>query len=119
MGPTSDGLRELRHKRKQTGSKDMPGVLADVVPPSPETPAIPESVLRNPKRKRGPTKLKTIAIDGHCRVGVLFDDNGQPIGEGSVKLSSFLGALDREIVPYAIGEDFLVGWQKSYGNPSR
>ncbi|KAF7152180.1 hypothetical protein RHSIM_Rhsim01G0163400 [Rhododendron simsii] len=59
------------------------------------------------KRKRGPTKLKTIAIDGSSRIEVKFDENGEPIGEGSVKLSSFLGPLVREIVPCT-----LSNWRK-------
>ncbi|KAF7128000.1 hypothetical protein RHSIM_Rhsim11G0005200 [Rhododendron simsii] len=72
-----------------------------------ETPAIPSRTSQNLKRKRGPTKLKTIAIDGSSRIEVKFDENGEPIGEGSVKLSSFLGTLVREIVPYTFSD-----WRK-------
>ncbi|XP_058187994.1 uncharacterized protein LOC131304674 isoform X2 [Rhododendron vialii] len=71
------------------------------------TPAIPSRVSQNLKRKRGPTKLKTIAIDGDSRIEVKFDENGQPIGDGSIKLSSFLGPLVREIVPYTLSD-----WRK-------
>ncbi|XP_058189675.1 uncharacterized protein LOC131307269 isoform X4 [Rhododendron vialii] len=72
-----------------------------------ETPASPSRTSQNLKRKRGPTKLKTIAIDGSSRIEVKFDGNGEPIGEGSVKLSSFLGPLVREIVPYTLKD-----WRK-------
>ncbi|XP_058219858.1 uncharacterized protein LOC131330327 [Rhododendron vialii] len=71
------------------------------------TPAIPSTVSQNLKCKRGPTKLKTIAVDGGSRIEVKFDENGQPIGDGSIKLSSFLGPLVREIVPYTISD-----WRK-------
>ena len=72
-----------------------------------ETPAIPMEDLRNPKQKRGPTKLKTIAVDGGSRLEVKFNENGQPIGDESVKLSSFLGPLVREIIPVTIPD-----WRK-------
>ncbi|XP_058183871.1 uncharacterized protein LOC131301533 [Rhododendron vialii] len=72
-----------------------------------ETPAIPSRTSQNLKHKRGLTKLKTIPIDESSRIDVKFDENGEPIGEGSVKLSSFLGPLVREIVPYT-----LLDWRK-------
>ncbi|KAF7145332.1 hypothetical protein RHSIM_Rhsim04G0083300 [Rhododendron simsii] len=71
------------------------------------TPATPSTVSQNLKRKKGPTKLKTIAVDGGSRIEVEFDKNGQPIGDGSIKLSSFLGPLVREIVPYTLSD-----WRK-------
>ncbi|KAF7140038.1 hypothetical protein RHSIM_Rhsim06G0121300 [Rhododendron simsii] len=71
------------------------------------TPATPSTVSQNLRRKRGPTKLKTIAVDGGSRTEVEFDKNGQPIGDGSIKLSSFLGPLVREIVPYTLSD-----WRK-------
>ena len=58
------------------------------------------------KNKRGPTKMKNIAMDGD-KVEVLFNSKGQPIGEGSISLSSFLGPLVREHVPYTISD-----WRK-------
>ncbi|CAA7025609.1 unnamed protein product [Microthlaspi erraticum] len=62
-----------------------------------------------PKRKkqRGPTKMKYIAKDPNCREKVDFTDLGEPIGSGSVKLSSYLGPLVREHVPVIID-----GWRK-------
>ncbi|KAF7129865.1 hypothetical protein RHSIM_Rhsim10G0166000 [Rhododendron simsii] len=44
-----------------------------------ETLAIPSRVSQNLKRKRGPTKLKTIVVDGSSWIEVKFDENGQPI----------------------------------------
>ncbi|KAK9193215.1 hypothetical protein WN944_003912 [Citrus x changshan-huyou] len=58
------------------------------------------------KNKRGHTKLKNIAVDGD-KVEVIFNSKGQPIGEGSISLSSFLGPLVREHVPYTISD-----WRK-------
>ncbi|PON85963.1 hypothetical protein TorRG33x02_182610 [Trema orientale] len=56
------------------------------------------------KRKRGPTKMKSIG-DGH--LAVEFNSKGQPIGDSSIHLSSFLGPLVREIVPVTIPD-----WRK-------
>ncbi|KAJ0074957.1 hypothetical protein Patl1_33825 [Pistacia atlantica] len=55
-----------------------------------------------PKKKRGPTKMKTIALNGDNRIEIKFNDKGQPIDKESIKLSSFLGPLGREIVPFTI-----------------
>ena len=54
-----------------------------------------------PKRQkhRGPTKMKHIARDPTARERVDFNDMGEPVGQGSVKLSSYLGPLVREHVP--------------------
>ncbi|KAF7154287.1 hypothetical protein RHSIM_Rhsim01G0136300 [Rhododendron simsii] len=86
-----------------------------------ETPAIPSQASQNLKRKRGLTKLKTIAVDGSSRIEVEFDENGQPIGDGSIKLSSFLGPLVREIVPYTLSDwrKLPKGMAESYGNALR
>ena len=54
------------------------------------------------KRKKGPTKLKGIALQNDGPITVKFNSNGQAIGEGSISLSSFLGPLMRDIVPYTI-----------------
>lgn len=53
---------------------------------------------RSRKRKRGPTKMKDLAKDPNTRVHVDFNSLGEPYGEGSVKLSSYLGPLVREHV---------------------
>ena len=59
------------------------------------------------KKKRGPTKMKTIATSSDGRLEVKFNALGQPIGGASVALSSFLGPLMREIVPVTISD-----WRK-------
>ncbi|KAA0060326.1 Plant transposase [Cucumis melo var. makuwa] len=46
-----------------------------------------------PKKHRGPTKMKTIATEEFDKVNITFNQFGQPIGEASVGLSSFLGPL--------------------------
>lgn len=65
-----------------------------------------EHVTQN-KRKRGPTKLKGIALQPDGRITVRFNARGQVVGEGSVSLSSFIGPLVRELVPYTIAD-----WRK-------
>ncbi|XP_050942221.1 uncharacterized protein LOC103493280 isoform X3 [Cucumis melo] len=60
-----------------------------------------------PKKHRGPTKMKPIAIEECNKVDITFDQFGQPIGEASIGLSSFLGALVREIVPVTLSD-----WRK-------
>ena len=59
------------------------------------------------KQKRGPTKMKALALQTDGPISVRFNKLGQSIGEGSVSLSSFLGPLVREIVPYTISD-----WRK-------
>ena len=59
------------------------------------------------KKKRGPTKVKGLALQIDGPVPVRFNSLGQSVGEGSVSLSSFVGPLVREIVPYTISD-----WRK-------
>ena len=59
------------------------------------------------KKHRGPTKMKHIARDPNARERVEFNDFGDPVGEGSVKLSSYLGPLVREHVPVTFDD-----WRK-------
>ncbi|GMN64729.1 hypothetical protein TIFTF001_033804 [Ficus carica] len=59
------------------------------------------------KQKRGPTKMKSLCMDANGRVEIRFNSKGQPIGAGSISLSSFLGPLVREIVPVTI-----VDWRR-------
>ncbi|KAK9090949.1 hypothetical protein Sjap_024126 [Stephania japonica] len=54
------------------------------------------------KKKRGPTKLQTFAVQ--TRQVIHFNDKGQPIGENLKKFSSFLGALGRDMVRITIPE---------------
>lgn len=55
-----------------------------------------------PKKRRGPTKMKTIAADGGKAIEIQFNEACQPIGQASIGMSSFLGPLVREIVPITI-----------------
>ena len=64
-------------------------------------------VRTNRKRKRGPTRMKDLAKDPNSRVHVDFNALGEAYGEGSVKLSSYLGPLVREHVPVTVE-----GWKK-------
>ena len=70
-----------------------------------------EEVQEHVRKKRGPTKMKTLAMEGASRIEVQSNGLGQLIGEGSVSLSSFLGPLVREIVPYTISN-----WRKIPSN---
>ena len=51
--------------------------------------------------------MKSLCMDANGRVEIRFNSKGQPIGAGSVSLSSFLGPLVREIVPVTI-----VDWRR-------
>jgi hypothetical protein len=51
------------------------------------------------KNTRGPTKMLVIAKRQGERKTIQFNERDQPVGEESVKFSSFLGVLAREIVP--------------------
>ncbi|TYK13531.1 putative TNP1-like transposon protein [Cucumis melo var. makuwa] len=62
-----------------------------------EEPPFETMTLR--KKTRGPTKMKTIAVEKQSRVDIVFNEYGQPIGNESVGLASFLGPLVREVVP--------------------
>ncbi|KAA0066536.1 Plant transposase [Cucumis melo var. makuwa] len=54
-----------------------------------EEPPFETMTLR--KKTREPTKMKTIAIEKQSRVDIVFNEYGQPIGNESVGLASFLG----------------------------
>lgn len=97
-----------RLRPRQTSSEVSLEGPSNLLPQdSVETTAVPTEGSQSLKRKRGPTKLKTIAVDGGSRIEIVYNDLGQPIGDGSVKLSSFLGALVREIVPVTLPD-----WRK-------
>jgi len=55
-----------------------------------------------PKKTRGQTKMRDIAMDPGNKVHVDFTVKGEPCGPGSVKLSSYLGLLVREHVPVTL-----------------
>ena len=65
-----------------------------------------EPSMENKKQTRGKTKMKGVAYN-QSPIEVKFNSKGQPIGEASIGLSSFLGALVREIVPVTIND-----WRK-------
>ena len=55
------------------------------------------------KRKtRGPTKMNKVAKNPEEKVDVEFTRLGEHVGKGSITLSSFLGPLVREHVPYTL-----------------
>ncbi|KAA0058315.1 Plant transposase [Cucumis melo var. makuwa] len=62
-----------------------------------EEPPFETMTLR--KKTRGPTKMKTIAVEKQSRVDIVFNEYGQPINDESVGLASFLEPLVREVVP--------------------
>ncbi|CAA7042317.1 unnamed protein product [Microthlaspi erraticum] len=66
---------------------------------------VPEVPVR--KRQRGPTRMKKLAKHPNNRERVEFNAMREPIGPGSVKLSSYLGPLVREHVPVTLGD-----WRK-------
>lgn len=58
------------------------------------------------KKSRGPTKAKRLPSNISSRIEVEFNRLAEPIGDGSVKLSSYLGPLVRKCVPVT-----LDGWK--------
>lgn len=56
------------------------------------------------KKTRGPTLVKRLPSDPLNRIEVDFNAAAEPIGEGSVKLSSYLGPLVREHVPVTLND---------------
>lgn len=67
------------------------------------------TVQQQPRRQRGPTKMKHIAKDPNTREKVDFTNMGEPYGPGSVMLSSYVGPLVREHVPVTIEDWRKVG----------
>ncbi|KAA0061411.1 uncharacterized protein E6C27_scaffold749G001080 [Cucumis melo var. makuwa] len=59
----------------------------------------PFETMTLPKKTRGPTKMKTIAVEKQSRVDIVFNEYGQPIGDESIRLVFFLGPLVKEVVP--------------------
>ncbi|KAA0032604.1 Plant transposase [Cucumis melo var. makuwa] len=57
----------------------------------------PFEMMTLPKKTRGPTKMKTIAVEKQSRVDIVFNEYGQPIGDESIGLTSFLGQLVRRL----------------------
>lgn len=54
------------------------------------------------KKKRGPAKIDVVAsIDGK-RMDVLFNEIGQAVGDNSIKLSSYIGSLVKQMVPITL-----------------
>ncbi|XP_010466663.1 PREDICTED: uncharacterized protein LOC104746827 isoform X2 [Camelina sativa] len=59
----------------------------------------------NKKRKtRGPSKMRKLAKHIEDKVDVEFTELGDHVGDGSVKLSSFLGTVVREHVPVTLDD---------------
>lgn len=88
--------------------------IADRVPDGDSQPqhTDPEEVQPITKKRRGPTKMKDIARDPNSRIRVEFTELGEPCGEGSVKLSSYLGPLVREHVPVLIDDWRKIGEER-------
>ena len=57
-------------------------------------------------KKRGKTKLLTVKKNAGV-LKLMWNEKGQPIGSESILLSSYLGVLVREIVPYTLAD-----WRK-------
>lgn len=97
---------QIPENPNETIVENLPDTIVENLPDEQE---LPEEVVApiTQKRTRGPSKMKSIAIDSDGRLEVKFNSKGQPIGATSISLSSFLGALVREIVPVTIKD-----WRK-------
>ena len=58
----------------------------------------------NSQKRRGKTKLSSLAKKNDGFIQIAWNNRGQPIGMHSVWFSSFLGTLVREIVPYNLND---------------
>ena len=88
----------------------MPGEQHNAEEPEGEVELCTDQELvvgRSRKRKRGPTRMKALAKDPNTRIYVDFNLLGEPYGDGSMKLFSYLGLLVREHVPVT-----LESWKK-------
>jgi hypothetical protein len=83
-----------------THSTSSKVVVHEDAPASQDSAADPRGL----KKTRGPTKMKKIAVEPQSRVQVEFTASGEPFGEGSVSLSSYLGPLVREHVPVTLDD---------------
>ena len=90
--PTSDHATTSAH----TPTSEHATTSAD----TPSSEDLPKQ--KGPKKTRGQTKMRDIAMDPGNRVHVDFTVKGEPCGPGSVKLSSYLGPLVREHVPVTL-----------------
>lgn len=54
------------------------------------------------RRTRGRTKVKRLLANVLSRIEVEFNGEGEPVGDGSIKLSSYLGLLVREHVSVTV-----------------
>lgn len=60
------------------------------------------SLPKMKKKKRGPAKIDVVAsIDGKC-MDVLFNEIGQAVDDNSIKLSSYIGSLVKQMVPITL-----------------
>lgn len=82
----------------------------DVVEPSTDRVTNPSEEVQTQqseeknRKTRGPTKMRKVAKHLDDKVSVEFTALGEHVGIGSVKLSSFLGALVREHVPLILDD---------------
>lgn len=61
-----------------------------------------DACLNGGKKSRGPTKVRRLPFSSQEVIEVEFNGAGEAIGDGSIKLSSFLGPLVREVVPVTL-----------------
>lgn len=64
-----------------------------------EEPPFETTTLSKKKKTREPIKKKTIVVEKQSRVNLVFNEDGQLIGDESIGLTSFLRPLVREVVP--------------------
>lgn len=94
---------------KESDAEEEVDKEADAVEPELEVEKEQEECLtdqsKNKKRRtRGPTKMNKVAKRHEEKVEVQFNSFGEPVGKGSVTLSSFLGPLVREYVPVLVDD---------------
>lgn len=91
---------------KEEEEKEDEEVVSEPVQKEPGQPSTeefePHQSVGKKRRTRGPTKMRRVATHHDDKVNVDFTSVGEHVGTGSVTLSSFLGPLVREHVPYLL-----------------
>lgn len=95
------------HSHSNSLSQEVDVQQVHSVPPNEVTPEDSTKDLNKRKRSRGLTKMKDIAMEPGSKIHVEFTSRGEPCGNGSVSLSSYLGPLVREHVPVTLHD-----WRK-------
>lgn len=92
-----EGEEKETEKEAEQNGEDQEVEQHETVGNSPEECLTDQSKTKK-RRTRGPTRMSKLAKSHEDKVNVEFNIIGNPVGKGSVTLSSFMGVLVREHV---------------------